>query len=152
MSFVFSDGMAVPSGLFVPCILIGASMGRVIGQVRQQHVVGCHNNTHAVQSGRSIQTVAKGSLLRCLRVFVQVIIGWGWRITPGTYALIGAASMLGGVTRMTISLTVILVETTNDIQYMVRSSCVYPAKPRKQGHVCSSSSPDRVFAFGSCRL
>ena len=78
---VITYGMAVPSGLFVPCILIGASMGRVIG---------------------------------------QVMVGWGFHITPGTYALIGAASMLGGVTRMTISLTVILVETTNDIQYMVR--------------------------------
>ena len=30
---VVTYGMAVPSGLFVPCILIGASMGRVIGQV-----------------------------------------------------------------------------------------------------------------------
>jgi chloride channel 6 len=50
----------------------------------------------------------------------QVMAGWGWHITPGTYALIGAASMLGGVTRMTISLTIILVETTNDIQYLVR--------------------------------
>lgn len=39
-------------------------------------------------------------------------------VFPGTYALIGAASMLGGVTRMTISLTIILMETTNDIQYL----------------------------------
>jgi len=30
---VITYGMAVPSGLFVPCILIGASMGRVVGQV-----------------------------------------------------------------------------------------------------------------------
>ena len=48
----------------------------------------------------------------------QVISGWTL-VEPGTYALIGAASMLGGVTRMTISLTVILVETTNDIAYML---------------------------------
>ena len=48
----------------------------------------------------------------------QVISGWTL-VEPGTYALIGAASMLGGVTRMTISLTVILVETTNDIEYML---------------------------------
>ena len=38
-------------------------------------------------------------------------------IYPGTYALIGAASFVGGVVRMTISLTVILIESTNEISY-----------------------------------
>jgi len=35
----------------------------------------------------------------------------------GVYSLVGASAMLGGMARITISLTVILIECTNDVQY-----------------------------------
>ena len=40
-------------------------------------------------------------------------------VHPGMYAFIGATCMLGGMTRMTISLCVILMETTDNIQYLL---------------------------------
>ena len=104
---VVTYGIAVPSGLFVPAILIGSCMGRLVGQL-----------LHAIPE----------------------IDGADVFGTTGTYALIGATAMLGGVTRMTISLTVILLETTNEIQ------CVTP-----QVYDCVPTSP-RSHRFSSSLL
>lgn len=38
---------------------------------------------------------------------------------PGVYAIVGAAAMLGGVTRVTISIVVIMFELTGGLSYVV---------------------------------
>lgn len=76
-------GIHVPSGLFVPTLLLGAAFGRLVGEA------------------------------------FTLVMPQGSTVDPGTYALIGAAAMLGGMARMTISLTVILVEATGDVQYIL---------------------------------
>src|SRR4029434_5381519 len=40
-------------------------------------------------------------------------------ITPGTYAIIGAAAALAGVTRMTVSIVVIMFELTGALTYVL---------------------------------
>ena len=75
-------GIAVPSGLFVPSILAGSALGRLMAYPFGMfwHMMGC--------------SVAK----------------------HGTYALIGACALLGGLTRMTISLTLIMIECTGSVE------------------------------------
>ena len=76
-------GLKVPSGLFVPALLIGAAYGRL--------------------------------WTRIVNATTQSI---GWKMVDArTYGLVGSAAMLGGITRMTISVTVILLECTGNIQY-----------------------------------
>lgn len=72
---IFSYGVVVPAGLFVPVIVTGASYGRFVGML-----VGSHTNLH-----------------------------------HGLYAVLGAASLLGGTMRMTVSLCVIILELTNNL-------------------------------------
>ncbi|KAG0485133.1 hypothetical protein HPP92_009212 [Vanilla planifolia] len=68
-------GIAVPSGLFIPVILAGASYGRIVG----------------------------------------TLLGPVTDLNAGLFALLGAASFLGGTMRMTVSVCVILLELTNDL-------------------------------------
>ena len=79
-------GIAVPSGLFVPAIMSGAAMGRLVGEVVQS-------------SAPSLMTAGSSA--------------------PGNYALIGAAAMLGGICRMTISITVIVIESTTNVSFLL---------------------------------
>ena len=44
--------------------------------------------------------------------------GLQW-LDPGAFALIGAAAFFGGVSRLTMSLTVIMMEITNDIHFLL---------------------------------
>ncbi|GER38951.1 chloride channel [Striga asiatica] len=72
---ILTYGIAIPSGLFIPVILAGASYGRLAGR----------------------------------------LAGPVSSLDSGLFALLGAASFLGGTMRMTVSLCVILLELTNDL-------------------------------------
>ncbi|XP_044253357.1 H(+)/Cl(-) exchange transporter 7 [Tribolium madens] len=72
----------------------------------------------ASSNGLFIPTLLTGAAWgRLISVGLFRIIPDAVLIHPGKYAMIGAAAQLGGVVRMTISLTVIIMETTGNISF-----------------------------------
>lgn len=70
-----------------------------------------------VPSGLFVPSLLCGAAYGRFVATVLVQVGYANHENSGTFALIGAAAFLGGVVRMTISLTVILIESTNEISY-----------------------------------
>ena len=91
-------GIAIPSGLFVPSLLSGAALGRYLGNLAFRIVLALGEQQGGSMSSRTTADVLAFS---------------------NTYALVGAAAVLGGMARMTISLTVILLECTGNEQYVL---------------------------------
>jgi chloride channel 3/4/5 len=95
---IFTIGTKVPSGLIVPSISIGAIAGRLVGIITEQFVF-------------------KYQHLAILRH--ECGVSNEHCVTPGLYAVVGACAFLGEVSRMTISLVVIMSEVTGGLSYIV---------------------------------
>jgi len=87
---IITFGTGVPAGLFVPSLFVGATIGRIMG-------------TLLIMFNQNVFQFAPD----------------GYEIQPGVYAMVGAAAVLGGVCRVTISLVVIMFELTGALQYVV---------------------------------
>ncbi|BGP17587.1 chloride channel [Rhodosporidiobolus nylandii] len=90
-------GASIPAGIFLPSLTVGACAGRAVGLVMDQ-----------IQRAYPESWVFAGCPAD------------GGCIQPSVYAVIGAASALGGVTRMTVSLVVILFELTGAIDIVIQ--------------------------------
>ncbi|EDQ86364.1 uncharacterized protein MONBRDRAFT_28321 [Monosiga brevicollis MX1] len=79
-------------------------------------IISCWTYGLAIPSGLFVPALVTGA---AYGRFVGSIVAMSptYSVYVGTYSLIGAAAFLGGVVRMTISLTVILVEATNEVTY-----------------------------------
>ncbi len=74
-----TTGAGVPAGVFIPSLLAGSALGRLVGELARMHAP------------------------------------WGYPFaSPGAYAVIGAASMLGGILRLSLSMAIILLEATGN--------------------------------------
>uniref|UniRef100_A0AAR2JNX3 Chloride channel protein n=1 Tax=Pygocentrus nattereri TaxID=42514 RepID=A0AAR2JNX3_PYGNA len=94
---IFTFGLKVPSGLFIPSMAIGAIAGRIVG-IAVEQLAYYHHDWFLFKEWCEVGADC---------------------ITPGLYAMVGAAACLGGVTRMTVSLVVIVFELTGGLEYIV---------------------------------
>lgn len=89
-------GLQIPAGIILPSMAIGALTGRAVGIIME-----IWQGNHPGFIG--FQACAPD--LPC--------------ITPGTYAIVGAAAALAGVTRMTVSIVVITFELTGALTHVL---------------------------------
>ena len=89
-------GLEIPAGIILPSMAIGALYGRALGVVIE-----------------AWQRAHPGFLLFAGCEPDKACV------TPGTYAIIGAASALSGVTRLTVSIVVIMFELTGALTYVL---------------------------------
>lgn len=89
-------GLQIPAGIILPSMAIGALGGRALGIVME---IWYTNHP-------------KLFLFNTCEPDIPCV-------TPGTYALIGAAAALAGVTRMTVSIVVIMFELTGALDYVL---------------------------------
>jgi chloride channel 3/4/5 len=92
----FTFGLQIPAGIILPSMAIGGLYGRAVGL--------------------SVQVFQAA--------FPQLFIFSSCEpdtacVTPGTYAIVGAASALAGTTRMTVSIVVIMFELTGALTYVL---------------------------------
>ncbi|OAA71383.1 voltage-gated chloride channel [Cordyceps fumosorosea ARSEF 2679] len=92
-------GLQIPAGIILPSMAIGALVGRAVG-ILTEMLVDSHRGFLPFRA-----SCAPDDGAPC--------------VTPGTYAIIGAAAALAGVTRMTVSIVVIMFELTGALTYVL---------------------------------
>jgi len=92
-------GIKVPAGIYVPSMVVGGLLGRLVG--------------HIVQS-LALQYGASGLFGNC-----HIDDNPESCVVPGVYAMVAAGATMCGVTRLTVTLAVILFELTGSLDHVL---------------------------------
>ena len=92
-------GIKVPAGIYVPSMVVGGLMGRIVGHVTQYLVLKYPD------FALFRDCPATGGIEAC--------------VTPGVYALVAAGATMCGVTRLSVTLAVILFEMTGSLDHVL---------------------------------
>ncbi|CAH2352179.1 anion/proton exchange transporter Gef1p [[Candida] railenensis] len=104
---IFTYGCKVPAGIFVPSMAAGATFGRAIG-VLMDMLHSSHPNSSIFLTCPTPNS--DGTTPKC--------------IIPGTYAFLGAAAALSGITHLTVTVVIIMFELTGALRYIIPTMIV----------------------------
>ena len=96
---IITFGIKVPAGIYVPSMVVGGLIGRIYGHI-VQYVALAYPDWISFNS-----CPLNGDLEGC--------------VTPGIYALIAAGATMCGVTRLSVTLVVILFELTGSLDHVL---------------------------------
>ncbi|KAJ5143620.1 Cystathionine beta-synthase core [Penicillium bovifimosum] len=96
---IITFGIKVPAGIYVPSMVVGGLMGRIVGHLIQYWALR-HPTFFFFES-----CPAGPGIESC--------------VTPGVYALIAAGATMCGVTRLSVTLPVILFELTGSLDHVL---------------------------------
>mmetsp|Transcript_3319 Transcript_3319/g.15694 ORF Transcript_3319/g.15694 Transcript_3319/m.15694 type:complete len:220 (-) Transcript_3319:2207-2866(-) len=89
-------GVKVPAGLFIPSLTLGACMGR-LGGTFIQHLTDAYPDWLLFRECDSTSACVDGAI----------------------YAIVGAAAVLAGVTQVSLSLCVVMIELTGGLSHLL---------------------------------
>ena len=92
-------GIDLPGGILMPSLVLGASTGRLFGILSQ-----------ALQSKFHWESLATCTEKSCV-------------VSPSSYAVIGAASFMTGITKLTMTVVVLMFEITGAVTYVLPIMC-----------------------------
>lgn len=92
----YSYCLDIPGGMLLPSLTIGATLGRMIGELVQ---------IIQINSGSNI-------FLQCYEEHKKCV-------SPGSYAIVGAASFFAGFTNTSVAAVVIVFELTGAVTYLI---------------------------------
>ena len=96
---VITFGIKVPAGIYVPSMVIGGLMGRIVGHVVQLLTIQYPDFAIFRDCPNSDSPEA------C--------------VVPGVYAMVAAGAVMCGVTRLSVTLAVILFELTGSLEHVL---------------------------------
>lgn len=115
----YTAGCGLSSGMFVPMIVVGSayvvallSFPHSIHSVTDNPIILFSDHPHPIVLISSSSHLFLHRYGRIVGLGIYYIYG---HVDPGIYAVMGAAAFMAGVSRLTVSLTVIIIEITDDL-------------------------------------